>query len=1292
INGIPDFETQKTYSIRVRTTDVGGKFLDKVFTIAVNDLLEAPGVTPPQDLLLSKSDINENQPAGSLVGTFTTQDPDPGDSFTYSLVPGTGSTDNAAFTLAANGDLQINSIPDFEAKTSYSIRVRTTDVGGKFLEKVFTIQVNNLPENPGETAPTDLVLSNAIVNENVPVNTLVGTFSTIDPDVGDVHTYGLVPGFGDNASFTIVNNELRISTSPDFETKPAYSIRVTTTDVGGKSFTKTLTITVGNVNEAPVITASAGLLSYSEGSGAVKVDPGVKVVDIDSPNLTGATITLAGYVPGQDSLGFTNQGTIQGSFDTATGILTLTGTATLSAYEAALQSVTYANSSGNPSTTNRTVRFTATDGTNTSNIASRTIQILTVNTAPTIATSAGGLAYTENSGAVAIDPGVTVTDVDSPNLTGATIALNNYVAQQDVLSFSPLNNGITANFDAATGILTLAGVASLANYQTALQSVKYTNLSSNPTTSDRTARFSVTDGAATSNIASRPIQILATNTAPIVTPSSGILSYTENSAALPIDAGIVVSDADSPVLSGATIAIGGYVPGQDLLGFSNQRGIAGSFDAATGVLTLLNQASVADYQAALQAVTYVNTSDNPSSVNRTLRFTVTDGAATSNPATRTLQVIPVNDAPKATTSVKTITFPRSAGAVAIDPNLTLSDVDSPNLAGATINLSGYVSGEDGLIFNDQNGITGSFNASTGTLTLTGTASLANYQGALRSILYTNTSDRSIISPRNLEITVTDGVASSDPATARLQIQFDKSDTIPVLDLNGNGSGRDFSTTFVISGTPVKAVDSGARLTDSDSAVLSSAQVVISNLLDGKNEELMVDTIGTGIRAFYDSTKGSLSLTGAASPDVYLQVLRSIRYQNRSLDPNRATRVILFSVSDGTNSSEPAQTAIQLTQINLASALPAPQSLVTTPATDLIDAPQGNDTVTSVWANLQQNDQIDGGSGFDTLTLTDGGGAALVDVGNPVNQVRGVLSGIGTVTNFEYFDFSGFTGSVTMMGSNALDDRLSGGLSNDTLSGGGGNDRLIGNGGNDRLDGGAGNDTMMGGSGDDVYIVDSLKDEVTEGVESGFDTVYASVSWALGNEIEDLFLTGGAIAGTGNALSNKITGNEANNTLNGGDGNDLLFGNGGSDVINGGNGGDTLSGGNGNDKLNGGNGNDKLMGDQGKDTLTGGRGKDQFCLMNRQKRSLDTITDFRAADDTICISRKGFSSRLQRGYISPDQFVLGSKAQAASDRFIYNKATGALFFDIDGVGGASQVQIAQLTQRATLTRADIFIIR
>src|SRR5207249_4228788 len=126
----------------------------------------------------------------------------------------------------------------------------------------------------------------------------------------------------------------------------------------------------------------------------------------------------------QDVLGFMNQAGITGSYDTATGVLTLTGTASVAAYEAALRTVTYSNTSANPSTAQRTVTFTVDDGAATNNLGSgtRTITVVSVNEAPVVVTTSGSLAYIENQAATAIDSGVTVTDADSPNLIGATVA------------------------------------------------------------------------------------------------------------------------------------------------------------------------------------------------------------------------------------------------------------------------------------------------------------------------------------------------------------------------------------------------------------------------------------------------------------------------------------------------------------------------------------------------------------------------------------------------------------------------------------------------------------------------------------------------------------------------------------------------------------------------------------------------------------------------------------------------------------------------------------------------------
>ncbi|MSQ72350.1 MAG: hypothetical protein EXR27_13800 [Betaproteobacteria bacterium] len=132
-------------------------------------------------------------------------------------------------------------------------------------------------------------------------------------------------------------------------------------------------------------------------------------------------------------------------------------------------------------------------------------------------------------------------------------------------------------------------------------------------------------------------------------------------------------------------------------------------------MSLTGSASVANYQAALRSVTYVNASENPSTALRTASFTVNDGALASNIATRTITVSAVNDAPvEATIEGATLAYTENGAATAITSTLTVSDVDSANLASATVQITGnYANGQDILAFTNANGISGTFNASRG---------------------------------------------------------------------------------------------------------------------------------------------------------------------------------------------------------------------------------------------------------------------------------------------------------------------------------------------------------------------------------------------------------------------------------------------------------------------------------------------------------------------------------------------------------------------------------------------------
>ncbi len=144
IKASPDYETKSSYSIRLQTTDAGGETYAKAFTLSVNDANDTPTA-----LALSTTSFNENIAAASTVAIVSSTDPDSSDTHTYSLVTGTGDTDNNLFTID-NSSLKINASPDYERKSSYTVRLQTTDSGGESYAKAFTLSVNDLNEISGD--------------------------------------------------------------------------------------------------------------------------------------------------------------------------------------------------------------------------------------------------------------------------------------------------------------------------------------------------------------------------------------------------------------------------------------------------------------------------------------------------------------------------------------------------------------------------------------------------------------------------------------------------------------------------------------------------------------------------------------------------------------------------------------------------------------------------------------------------------------------------------------------------------------------------------------------------------------------------------------------------------------------------------------------------------------------------------------------------------------------------------------------------------------------------------------
>jgi Ca2+-binding RTX toxin-like protein len=195
---------------------------------------------------------------------------------------------------------------------------------------------------------------------------------------------------------------------------------------------------------------------------------------------------------------------------------------------------------------------------------------------------------------------------------------------------------------------------------------------------------------------------------------------------------------------------------------------------------------------------------------------------------------------------------------------------------------------------------------------------------------------------------------------------------------------------------------------------------------------------------------------------------------------------------------------------------------------------GNSLANAISGNAADN-TLSGGGGPDTLTGGDGNDTYLVNLGDMV--VEATNGGVDTVKSNINWVLAANVENLTLTGSG-----------NTYGTGNNLNNGITGNGGANTLDGGAGADTLAGGAGNDTYLVDDGGDLIIEVPDEGSDTVQASVTYVLGANLENLFLTGGsATNATGNDKANKLTGNAADNRLDGGAGADTLAGGGGNDI-------------------------------------------------------------------------------------------------------------------------------------------------
>ena len=721
---------------------------------------------------------------------------------------------------------------------------------------------------------------------------LVGSWNAV---TGVLDFVSLVPSTG--VRFEEVQTALRSVGYSNTSDNPTNTTRTISVTLGDQSNSSVSMVSVGvtPVNDPVAVTLLGGVSTYTEQGVAVAIMNGTTLVDPDNAQMTGATIVIDALgLKAGDTLSFLSANGISGTFAGST--LTLTGPSSIANYQTALRNVMFSNLTNDDPAGSRTLSVRVNDGSGLGLASTRAFTVIGVNDAPVVTTNAG-LTVLEGASFALGTANLNVTDPDS---AASAIVFN--------VATAP-TNGILAFAAAPTVSISSFTQANINNGL-----VVYVH-SGSETISDSFS-FSVSDGIAPSITRSVAITVTPVNDPVAVTLLGGVSTYTEQGVAVAIMNGTTLVDPDNAQMTGATIVIDalGRKAG-DTLSFTNANGISGTFAGST--LTLTGPSSIANYQTALRNVMFSNLTNDDPAGSRTLSVRVNDGSGLGLASTRAFTVIGVNDAPVVVTSGLNNTYIEQATPTLIMSTTTLSDADSVNLAGAVISIAGGTSElGDVLWFSSANGISGTYDAPTFTLTLTGTSSVANYQAALRSIVFSNSiSDNPTVS-KILNVRVNDGTLNSTLVTRTINVT--RVDDVPIL----------ISPPSAIFIEDAGAISPFATLTlsDPDTPIYQSATIrITSNYESGIDRFNFLNAFG--VTGTWDINSGQLTLSSVSGVTIaQLQsALRSVTFDNSSNTPSTAIRTVVLTVSDGSVST-PVSSTLQVVPTNDAPVLTSPNPL------------------------------------------------------------------------------------------------------------------------------------------------------------------------------------------------------------------------------------------------------------------------------------------------------------------------------------------------------------------------------
>ena len=1063
--------------------DVDGDALASVTVVALPGAgtLTLDGAAVSAGQTIDRADLD----AGKLVFTPTADGAGAGyASFTFTVSDGTASSAQAtaAFNVTA-----VNDAPTTDAAKGYVNAGAATETGGLVVIDAAKLNEGDVDDAgsgvsytvTAATAAGTLFLDtngNGVVDGGEAL-AAADTFTQADIDAGRLkYLHGGGAGAADSFTFSVAD--------------------------GGEDGAAALTgLTFGvSVAERPVVTIGAGSPAYAEDGAAVAIAPNLTLVDGDSADMSGATVTITDLVAG-DVLGFTNQNGITGSFDAGAGVLTLSGTATRAQYEAALRSVTFGSSSENPATGagagDRVISFQVRDGGLASVAENVTVAVSNANDAPTATNLTQTVAYTEDPGSPVALGDIVVSDVDTGETITATLTLSEPLAGS--LSTGTFGSA-TSTYTAGTGVWTVTG--SVIDVNAALAAVSFTpdgNWDQDVTVATRirdAADAGPADGTITLDVT------------PVNDPPTGAVTISGTAT------------------QGQTLTAAHTLADDDELGpVSYQWRADGTpIAGATGSTYTLAQAEVG------KAITVV--------------ASYTDGAgnAESVASAATATVANVNDAP---TGSVTISGSAQVGATLTAGN-TLADLDG-------LGTITYQWRADGADLTGETGATLAVTSSLLGKTITVVARYTDGLGAAETVASAATSavsDPPLPPPpppptsnetidgvpvQTGTVTNPDGSTSqviTIPIVTSTRPEQVGDTTVADIPLVTGGSGPPPLLAQVPVGLGLQATGPGAPQPAGNS-LADLIRAIQTHTAPGSTDQIQLTGGGSGFlqglspdAPLIVQTLTPTAPTGVAPPTAPLVI------SGAPIAPGTPNTALVIDTR-----SLPSGVTLQLDNVGFAAVVGAARVI----------GGEGSQRVWGDGANQSlflgaDDDELHGGGGADTVASAGGDdrlfgddGDDAVSGGEGADQVWG---GAGED------HVHGNVGDDFVHGGEGR-DTLHGGQGHDVVRGGQGDDIALGDLGYDTLFGDLGADVLQGGAGDDVVwgggglVPGADAGDWIDGGE-GSDFVH-------GNQGDDTVLGGlGADVVHGGQGADRLEGGDGADTLSGDQGDDVLIGGAGAD--------------------------------------------------------------------------------------------------------------------------------------------------